>query len=194
MEKYISSNTLSDLAEVILKHNIIKFGKKIVTQKTGTAIQARFARCCSNLFMEKFEEKILRKVEFKPHLLWRYIDDIFFLWDHGIEKLKSFIHKINKTHSTNKITVDWSKTSIHFLNVTASITVGITEVDLYVKSTGSYPYLLLSLLSCHSFYYKKGITYSQALRPNKLCFNNEFLEKIFIDLEKYLLETDAVRK
>ena len=69
MEKYISSNTLSDLAEVVFKHNIFKFGKKIVTQKRGTAIQAKFARCCSNLFMEKFEEKILRKVEFKPHLL-----------------------------------------------------------------------------------------------------------------------------
>ena len=150
MEKYISSNTLCDLAEVVLKDNIFKFGKKIVKQNRGTAIQAKFAYCCSNLLMVE--------VEFKPYLLRKYIDDIFFLWDHGKEKLKSFIHEINKTHSTIKLTVDWSKTSIHFLNVTASITVGIIEVDLYVKSTGSYPYLLLSLLSCHSFYSKKGIT------------------------------------
>ena len=37
------------------------------------------------------EEEVLRKAEFKPYLWWRYIDDIFFLWEHGEEKLKSFI-------------------------------------------------------------------------------------------------------
>ena len=41
--------------------------------------------------MAELEEEILRKAEFKPYLWWRYIDDIFFLWEHGEEKLKSFI-------------------------------------------------------------------------------------------------------
>ena len=37
------------------------------------------------------EEEVLRKAEFKPYFWWRYIDDKFFLWEHGEEKLKSFI-------------------------------------------------------------------------------------------------------
>ena len=38
MEKYISRVMLCDLAEVVLKNNIFKFGKKTLKTKTGTAI------------------------------------------------------------------------------------------------------------------------------------------------------------
>ena len=46
------------------------------------------------------------------------------------EKLESFIDKINKMHPTIKFTADWSETLINFLDVTVSITEGITETDL----------------------------------------------------------------
>ena len=55
------------------------------------------------------KEEILQKEEFKPYLWWRYIDYIFFLWEHGEEKLKSFIDNINKMHPTIKFMADWSK-------------------------------------------------------------------------------------
>ena len=67
-----------------------------------------------------------------------------------------------------------------------SITDGIIETDLYMKPTDSHQYLLSS--SCHPFYCKKGIPYSQALRLNRICSNNEFFDKRCNDLEKYLLE------
>ena len=56
-----------------------------------------------------------------------------------------------------------------------------------IKPTDSHRYLLSS--SCHPFYCKKGIPYSQALRLNRICSNNEFFDKRCNDLEKYLLET-----
>ena len=80
MEKYISSDTLCDLAEVVLKNNIFKFGKKTLKQKRGTAIGTKFAPPYSILLRAQLEEQILQKTEFKPHLWWRYIDDIFLLW------------------------------------------------------------------------------------------------------------------
>ena len=73
-------------------------------------------------------------------------------------------------HGTIKLTADWLKTSINFLVVTVSITKGIIETDLYVKPTDSHQYLLSS--SCHPFYCKKGIPYSQTLRLNRICSNN----------------------
>ena len=85
MEKYISSNTLCNLAEVV-----------------GTAIGTKFSPPYCILFMVELEEEILRKAEFKLYLWWRYIDDIFFLWEHGEEKLKSFIDNINKMHPGQK--------------------------------------------------------------------------------------------
>ena len=94
--------------------------------------------------MAKLKEEILRKAEFKPYLWWRYIDYIFFLWEHGKEKLNSFIDNINKIHATVKFTADWLKTSVDFLDVTLSITEGVTETDLYNKPTDSHQYLLSS--------------------------------------------------
>ena len=142
--------------------------------------------------MAELKEEIPRKAEFKPYLWWRYIDDIFFLWEHGEEKLKSFIDNINKMHPIIKFTADWSKPSIDFLDVTVSIAEGVRETDLYVKPTDSDQYLLSS--SCHPFYCEKGMPYSQALRLKRICSKNEFFDKRCNDLEKYLLERATVRK
>ena len=98
--------------------------------------------------------------DLKHYLWWRYIDDIFFLWEHGEEKLRSFINDINKNHPIIKFTAERSKTSVNFLDVTVSITEAIIETDLYVKPTDSHQYLLSS--SRHPLYCKIGITYSQA--------------------------------
>ena len=76
-EKYISTDTLCDLAEV--KNNIFKFSKKIFKQKRGVAIGTKFAPPYSILFMAELQEAILKEADFKPYLWWRYFDDIFFL-------------------------------------------------------------------------------------------------------------------
>ena len=85
--------------------------------------------------------------------------------------LKSFVDNSNNMHPTIKFTADWSRTSIHFLDVTVSITEGIIEIDLYIKPTESHQCILLS--SYYPFYCKKGIPNSQALGFNRICSNNE---------------------
>ena len=185
-EKYISTDTLCDLSEVVLKNNIFKFSKKIFKQKRGAAIGTKFAPPYSILFMAELEEAILKEADFKPNLWSRYIDDIIFLWEHGEEKLRSSINDVNKNHSTIKFTAECSKTSVNFLDVTVFIAEGIIETDLHVKPTDSHQYLLSC--SCHPFYCKKGIPYSQALRLNRVYSNNKFFDKRCNDLEKYLLD------
>ena len=74
--------------------------------------------------------------------------------------------KLTDNIGTIKFTTDWSKRSKNFLDLTVSITEGKIETDLYVKPTDSHQYLLPS--SCHAFYCKNGIPYSQALRRNRI--------------------------
>ena len=40
--------------------------------------------------MTKLEEKILSKTEIEPYLWWRYMDDKFFLWEHGEGAYRTF--------------------------------------------------------------------------------------------------------
>ena len=87
-EKYVSTENITDIAEVVLKNNIFTFGKKTLKQKPGTAIGTKFAPPYSILFMAELEEEIIKESEYKPYLWWKYTDDIFFLWEHGENKLK----------------------------------------------------------------------------------------------------------
>ena len=80
--------------------------------------------------MAELEEEILREVELKPYLWWRYIDDIFFIWEHGEEKLKKFIDALNKKHPTIKFTAELSKTNINFLDVTVYLENGKIKTPL----------------------------------------------------------------
>ena len=41
--------------------------------------------------MAKLEEEILSEIELKQYLWWRYLDDIFFRWEHGEERLEEFM-------------------------------------------------------------------------------------------------------
>ena len=169
-----------------MKNNTFVFESKTIRQKRGTAIGTKFAPPYSILFMAELEENVLENAELKPYLWWRYIDDIFFLWEHGEEKLKEFIDELNKMHPTIKFTADWSKTSINFLDVQVSLIDGKIETDLYVKPTDTHQYLQSS--SCHPYHCKKGIPYSQALRLNRICSQNKYFDKRCNDLKKWLLE------
>ena len=114
------------------------------------------------------------------------MDDIFFLWEHGENKLKSFIDKINKVHPTIKFTAEWSKASINFLDFIVSFIEGVIETHLYVKPTDSHQYLKSN--SCHPFHCKKGLPYSQVLRLNRICSETNSFDKRCNDLERFLLE------
>ena len=136
--------------------------------------------------MAELEEEILSEIELKPYLWWRYIDDIFFLWEHGEEKLKEFIEHLNEKHPTIKFTAEWSQTSINFLDVTVSVIGGKSATDSYVKPTDCDQYL--HFLSCHPYHCKKRIPYSQALRLNRICSDPNSFDRRCNDLEKWLIE------
>ena len=42
------------------------------------------------------EEKCLENFERKPMIWWRYIDDIFFIWEHGEKLLQVFIDQVKE--------------------------------------------------------------------------------------------------
>ena len=142
--------------------------------------------------MAELAEEILGNTEFMTYIWWRYIDDLFFLWEYGEEKLKSFIDNINKMHPAIKLTAYWSKTSIDFLDVAVSIAEVIVETHLYVEPTNSRLYLLSS--SCHHIYFKKGIPHSQALRLTRICSYMSFLIKTSLTSRNIYWKVATARK
>ena len=88
--------------------------------------------------MADLEKRLLSDIDLKPYIWWRYIDDIFLIWEHGEESLKLFLEKINKIHPTIKFTADWSYSSVNFLDVKVIMKDGKIITDLYVKPTDTH--------------------------------------------------------
>ena len=136
--KQISNDTLIDPAEIVLKNNFFEFDQKNFKQVRGTAIGTKFAPPYAILFMADLEEKILNAFEEKPMIWWRYIDDIFFIWGHGEESLEKFLSKLNTFHPTIKLTAEYSKEAINFLDVNVRLVEGEPMTDLFVKPTDTH--------------------------------------------------------
>ena len=79
VDKQVKTDTLIELAELVLKNNIFEFSDKTYKQICGVAIGTKFAPPYAVSFMAPLEEKILNKVKKKPNIWWRYIDDILFI-------------------------------------------------------------------------------------------------------------------
>ena len=161
------TNTLIEHAKLVLKKNIFEFSDKTYKQIRGTAICTKFAPPYAVLFMTASEEKILSKVKKKPNVWWRNIADIFFIWGHGEESPKEFISEINSFYPTIKFTVDWSKEKVNFLDVKVTLNNDVLSTNLFVKPTDTHQFL--DPTSCHPYHCKKGITYSQTLRLDRIC-------------------------
>ena len=156
-DKLIFSNSLCNLASIILKNNYFENGSFKYHQKRGFTIGTKFPSPYSNLFVTGLEKKIFQKSEFKTFLWLRYFDEIFDIWSQGSQKLKELFNCINSLHLTIKFTMDYSATEINFLVVAVTKIGNKLETDLYCKPTDTYQYLHLQ--SCNSNVNKGSIAY-----------------------------------
>ena len=67
--------------------------QEVINQKSGTAIGTRFAPTYASTFMDEIETNFLDTQKIKLLVWFRYIDDVFFIWTHGKEKLEEFLKR-----------------------------------------------------------------------------------------------------
>ena len=165
--KFIKTEDLIKMASFVLKNNIFEFNGKVKQQISGTAIGTKFAPAYASIFMDKIENDFLKTQQNTPLVWYRFIDDVFFIWTHGEQKLKSFLESLNTFHPNIKFTHESSKECISFLDLSVSLSGNKLSTDLYIKPTDRHQYLHYS--SSHSDHTKKSIIFSQTLRLSRLC-------------------------
>ena len=127
----------------------------------------------------------MSKVHLRRISVWfRYIDDIFFVWDHGEEKLNEWLSYLNNQHHSIKFTSEWSRSEINFLDTTVKVDENMElYTDLYIKPTDTNGYLMYD--SAHAPHVKRGLPYSQFLRLRRIC-------KLESDFEKHLKQKESL--
>ena len=163
---------LLKLIRFILQRNCFTFNGRFFLQVQGTAMGTKMAPNYAILFMAQLEESFLQTAPYAPLVFWRYIDDIFILWQHGRPAWTLFIEALNNHHPTIKFTSETSETQLPFLDTLVHLRPdGSLETSLYTKPTDAHLYLHYK--SDHPRGQLKNIPYGQFLRIRKICSRTE---------------------
>ena len=161
------------MAEFVLKNNYFEFNGHVKQQISGTAIDTKFAPAYACIFTDDVESKFLETRSLQPLISFRYIDDVFFIWTHGEEKLQLFISDLNNYNPHIEFTYEFHKEHISFLDLKVNFYDGKLTTDLHVKPTDRHQYLHSK--SAHPNHTKRSIVYSQPLRLSRICsYKNDF--------------------
>ena len=161
------------MAEFVLKNNYFEFNGQVKQQISGTAIDTKFAPAYACIFTDDVESKFLETQSLQPLISFRYIDDVFFIWTHGEEKLQLFISDLNNYNPHIEFTYEFHKEHISFLDLKVSFYDGKLTTDYHVKPTDRHQYLHSK--SAHPNHAKRSIAYSQPLRLSRICsYKNDF--------------------
>jgi len=161
-----------DLLELSLKNNDFQFNGETFLQTKGTAMGKKYAPSYANIFMAHFETEAMKKCYKKPTVYKRFLDDIFCIWDHGRENLKTFLEILNSHHPAVKLTAVVEEFSNDFLDVTIFKgpllqDKGIFDTKVYFKPTDTHQ--LLHKASFHPRHTFSGILKSQIMRFYRIC-------------------------
>ena len=97
-DKHIPAETLCTFYIILTINNLI-FNQHHYLQFHGTAMGTKMAPSFANLFLGIFGSNVLSNALFHPHTWWRYLDDIFMIWNEELDQLKIFVDYLNN-HST----------------------------------------------------------------------------------------------
>jgi hypothetical protein len=162
--------------ELILKRNDMEFAGKFYLQKKGVAMGTNCAPAIANIFMEKIDQKVR---EFHPLGYFRFLDDLFIIWDGNRPDIDAFKTALNAVDQNIQLVYADSRTSNVFLDVEIMVTPrllrdGKLDYKVYIKPTDTLQ--LLHRRSCHPEHTFRGIVKSQIIRHLRLSSHVRYFE------------------
>ena len=115
----------------------------------------------ANIYMARWEEKLLPFPQ-RPRLLVRFIDDIFGLYDHGLDQLNRFHEFANTVDVNIKVDLKQDAEQIRFLDLVIYRHGQMIRHRIGFKPTDSHR--ILTPDSCHPPHTFEGILFAQVLR------------------------------
>ena len=174
-------NLITHLLHTNMTNNFFQFAGCTFLQQKGTAMGAAFSPSIANIFMSVLLRKFLALTSEKPTFIKRYIDDIIMLWPQH-QNLTNFINSLNNYHQNIKFTVNYSNTSVNFLDLTVYKgdlfnRTNKLDVKTYEKNGNLYQYVHFT--SNHPKHNLRGIIIGEATRYVRTnSSENTYLEQL----------------
>ena len=167
---------LLQLLELNLTKNDFEFNGQFFLQVSGTAMGKTFAPSYADLFMARWEQGALASCPLRPLHYYRYLDDIWGVWDHSEPEFFQFLDKLNAHSDSITLTATLSPDQIDFLDTTTFKGPNFNntqtlDVKVFFKETDSHS--LLYRTSYHPKHTFAGLVKSQLLRFKRICTRQE---------------------
>lgn len=167
---------ITELLKINLEGNDFMFDDKFFLQIKGTAMGKIFAPSYADIYMSVWEQEALSKCSKKPLVFYRYLDDIFGVWEHSETDFWEFFDILNNHHKSIKLKATIDRQSIDFLDITSykgdNFDSGrLIDTKVFFKPTDSHQ--LLHKKSFHPKHTFGGVIKSQFLRFFRICNNKK---------------------
>ncbi|XP_078525602.1 uncharacterized protein LOC144798546 [Lissotriton helveticus] len=178
--KYACHNQMIlEFTEFCLTNNIFLFEDQMYIQTSGTAMGTCFAPSYANLFVGWWEEQVPRSctagTETGQVKSWyRYIDDLFIVWDGGMDSAEEFIRILNLNDLNLHFSGSVSPVRAEYLDLRVYIEDNQMHTTLHRKDTAGNSTLFAS--SSHPTPLKNSIPYGELLRIRRNCSKDSDFE------------------
>lgn len=134
-----STQLLVAFLTLVLMENVFTFKGLLYHQISGTAMGATVAPLIANLYVDSFENmfvvnQVVNIFSDKIIRWYRYIDNVLFIWTGDLATLELFLKWIDSCDSSVRFTWEYSRESIHFLDILISIKGGCLLTSIYKKN------------------------------------------------------------
>ena len=167
----IPTEDVLKMLDLVLENNNFSFNNKHFLQTEGTAIGSHLGMNYACTFLGRWEKDLFDNTTKLPTYYWRYVDDIFGIWEHGVKELEIFHKFVNDMHPQIQTELRFSSEIIEFLDVSVSIKNGFVKTDLFTKDTDKHQYLHVT--SSHPNSIKRAIPYGLGIRIKRICSDPE---------------------
>ena len=134
----ITQNVFRNMLKVC-SESIFLYNETVYKQCDGVAMGSPLAPLLANWFVCKLENKILtdpHHVAYRPTIYKRYVDDIFAVFESS-EARDLFFNALNDAHHNLTFTMETTKDSLPFLDVSITIKKGKYNTQVYRKPTNT---------------------------------------------------------
>ena len=179
-----------DAIKITLEENIARFGDKVVKQCDGTAMGPHHACSYADAAADMAIDQKVMDANANPFFNYvddwsRFRDDIMCMWKGSVEELLEFNTWINGLHPRLNFTMEYSTTSIVFLDLRVSMGGPMVLTQMYSKSSDTHAYLLPT--SCHPTHVCRNIPKGVMKRVRRNCAEEITCEEGFSEYKQHLL-------
>jgi hypothetical protein len=164
-------NYLLKLLKLMIENNDFEFNSETYHQICGCPQGKIIGPSAANIYLIDFDKAAMSDFKIKPSVFFRFLDDIFLLWNGSLEELKQYENFLNNLIPGIEIKLEASLVSANFLDITIYKNQNLNNTfsigtKIYVKPTDTQN--LLHTKSFHPPHTTKGILKSQLIRYKRI--------------------------